>query len=79
MALGVYSMEAVSILSQHSCGDKISYKNLPVKGLRCINVLSTKLLIEDTILMSPTADGILSFYVVIVSRTECLQFISQLF
>lgn len=72
-------MEAVSILSQHSCGDKISYKNLPVKGLRCINVLSTKLLIEDTILMSPTADGILSFYVVIVSRTECLQFISQLF
>lgn len=72
-------MEAVSILSQHSCGDKISYKHLPVKGLRCINVLSTKLLIEDTILMSPTADGILSFYVVIVSRTECLQFISQLF
>ena len=72
-------MEAVSILSQHSCGDKISYKNLPVKGLRCINVLSTKLLIEDTILMSPTADGILSFYVVIVSRTECLQFISHLF
>ena len=57
MTLGVYSMEAVSILSQHSCGDKISYKNLPVKGLRCINVLSTKLLIEDTILMSPTADG----------------------
>ena len=44
MTLGVYSMEAVSILSQHSRGDKISYKNLPVKGLRCINVLSTKLL-----------------------------------
>ena len=58
MALGVYSMEAVSILSEHSCcGDKISYKNLPVKRLRCINVLSTKLLIEDTILMSPTGDG----------------------
>ena len=57
MALGVYSMEAVSIVSQHSCGDKISHKNLPVKGLRCINVLSTKLLIEDTILMSATGDG----------------------
>lgn len=50
-------MEAVSIFSQHSCGDKISHKNLPVKGLRGINVLSTKLLIEDTILMCPTADG----------------------
>lgn len=57
MALGVYSMEAVSILSQHSCSDKISHKNLPVKGLRCINVLSAKLLIEDTISMSPTGDG----------------------
>ena len=59
MALGVYSIEAVSIFSQHSCGDKISHKNLPVKGLglRCINVLSTKLLIEDTIPMSPTGDG----------------------
>ena len=57
MALGIQSMEAVSIFSQHSCGDKISHKNLPVKGLRGINVLSTKLLIEDTILMSPTADG----------------------
>ena len=50
-------MEAVSIFSQHSCGDKISHKNLPVKGLRCINVLSAKLLIEDTISMSPTGDG----------------------
>jgi len=57
MALGVYSMEAVSILSQHSCGDKMSHKNLPVKGLRCIKVLNTKLLIKDTILMSPTGDG----------------------
>ena len=57
MALGVYSMEAVSILSQHSCSDKISHKNLPVKELRCINVLSAKLLIEDTISMSPTGDG----------------------
>ena len=54
MALEVYSREAVSILSQHSCSDKISQKRLRVKGLRYVNVLSTKLLIEDTIFMLPT-------------------------
>ena len=36
MALEVYSREAASILSQHSCSDKISQKRLRAKVCECI-------------------------------------------
>ena len=32
-------MEAVTIFSQHSCSDKFSQKNLPVKGLINIEII----------------------------------------
>ena len=44
-----YSIEAVSIFSQHSCSDKISPKNLPVKGLTNF----TDLTLVDLILPHP--------------------------